>query len=739
MAAMESAIQTTSSSSLNAISPISTLEDQYMPPLGQRILIAVQANAACCLEGGVESILRMKGKGTNLSSEATAGDPSQNLELNKAEEDFDAFGFLNENDNVAPGSNGNGNGNDQAGKGKGIGGFFRKVAASTSATLERQMQGLAVRIDKGRSSDILRVGMYDPHTDELLGTTEPLPLPQEHRSDVRFQIPLVVNGRRRQQQFVLKLWIQSGAVLLQSTKVAKCYLLGSTTVDCAGLQPGKVAAASLTSNLLVGGQLQLCPFADQKFSQFGKRGWSLSDPDISAYSSDLCYLPLDQSYIFDGKRPEHWLLATERATESSIVLPLAAACMELWSKGAEKSSQHASAIAGVLRANRHDVKTESKATCTLKIVGMESSRYGDAMATVSICWRRPDSIFELELISNQSMPTRGQESNLGLLFYPKVCTEGILPGVLHSFGGQLPASGFLLGAVCFSVTVQVGEQVNVWESVVGLEGFIDNPNANFALPLMQNGQEMGKLHVQLQVVMPAQREAQKTHSVADGLLSLVGLYSLADGVNPTVDNCTPGGNEASLRKQQLDTMGFFFTTQYMDQHLALRESAEETFKERARTYKQALVQPERGNAYETKTPKAFRPSSSRSVALLSGIPFNCHVVHMNINVLDAIRTTDNELPGATFHNVTHGAPADHARGFGNVLAGISNTNAAGGLRRLETKRFEISQALQQAQSALIAGVGNYLSAARRSGHVNHIPARNTEIQGLRYVSGYFGV
>ena len=56
-------IETTSSSSLSTnttgpANPISTLEKQYAFPLGQRLVLGVQANAACCLEGGVEGILK---------------------------------------------------------------------------------------------------------------------------------------------------------------------------------------------------------------------------------------------------------------------------------------------------------------------------------------------------------------------------------------------------------------------------------------------------------------------------------------------------------------------------------------------------------------------------------------------------------------------------------------------------------------------------------------------------------
>mmetsp|Transcript_100735 Transcript_100735/g.197699 ORF Transcript_100735/g.197699 Transcript_100735/m.197699 type:complete len:1133 (-) Transcript_100735:708-4106(-) len=726
-----SAIMTTSSSSLNSYSAVSTLERQCLGPLGQRLIVGVQANAACCLEGGVEAIIKLRGNSSDVSSEAATIQSS--FEESK-DDDFDAFGFLQENETVSPATN-QANG---AGKNR-LGGFIRKVAASTSATLERQMQGLALRIDKGRNPDLLRVAMYDLHTEELLGVTEPLPL--EGRKDMRFRIPLVVTGRRRQQQFRIKLWIQSGAALLQRTKAATHYLLGQATVDCSKLALGSVTPVLLSSNLVVGAQIDLCALEDPKFSQLFQRGWSLSDPDMSAYSSDLCHLPLDQSYVFAGKKTEHWLVAIERATESSVTLPIGAAVMELAARAAQKSLRHAQSVSNILRNNRHDSKDETKASCSVGIIGIEVAQATTITAGVlTVAWRRPDSIFELELITNEKLtiatsPYPDTKPQVQMKFFPKVCTEGVLPGILQAFGGQMPATGFLLGALCFCVMIQSDNEVDIWEAIVGIESFVGNGNNNACrLPLHRGTQLVGHLLVQLQVMMPTHRVTCEQFNGSDGLVSLVGLESLAYGVNPIIDNDVPRAQDDSLRKQQLDTMGLFFTSQYMDQHLALRHSAMEGFQERARAYKQALFRPEKAEPHQLRSPKAFRPSSSRMETTLSGLPFNCHVVQMNINVVDSLRTAVpcRDLPGACFQNVTHGAPSDHARGFGNVLAGVSSASAAGGLRRLEAKRTEFAQVLQQAQDALIAGVGNYFAVARKRSPVNHISARNSELQQLRW-------
>ena len=725
-------IVTTSSASLNAFSPISNLERQYEGPLGQRVILGVQVNAACCLEGGVEAILKLKGTNGPLSTETA---PTPNFDESK-EDDFDAFGFLQESE-----SNANAATQAETSRTNRFGGFIRKVAASTSATLERQMQGLAVRIDKGRNPDLLRVAMYDAFTDELLGVTDAAPV--EERRDIRFNVPLVVSGRRRQQQFRLKLWLQSGAVLLQSTNVAKNYLLGHATVDCASLVPGTVTSISLSSNLVVGAHIQVCAMKDPKFSQILQRSWSVTDPDMSGYSSELFNLPVDQSYVFGGKQPDHWLVASERATESAVVLPIAAAMMELAAKATQKSLHHATSVCNVLRNSRHDFKDETKATCSVDVIGIQSPSTTATVAGLTVAWRRPDSIFELELVANEAVPispTPMAAANPPVQFklYPKVCTDGILPGILQVFGGQMPASGFLLGALAFSVNVQGPDTKNlveIWETVTGMEGFITATNGVVQLPLQCDGRLVGHLMVHIVVTMPAQPYAQPVHSAADGLVSLVGLESLSYGVNPLMDNDAPLGQELSLRKSQLDTLGLFFTTQYMDQHLALRQSAMEGFQERARLYRQALAQPIKSEPHATRTPKAFRPSSSRMETSLSALPFNCHVVQLNLEVVDAFRTVPEgqEHPGACFQNITHGAPSDHARGFGNVLAGVSNVTAAGGLRRLEARRQELSQMLQEAQSKLIEGVGGYIGAARRSGgNINHVPARHAELQQLRW-------
>jgi len=940
-------VETTSGSQLNDTRRcISNLEKQYAVPLGQRLVMGIQIDAKC-LEGGLEAVSKRARQERQMQLDAgdnnampmpnqmpmpnhgTVGSPDAN---GMTSIDFntngtgdgngnEAFSFLHDQESSRQYQQQQQQQQQQQppqGRNRKFGmGFLKKVAARTTDTLERGMQGLAVRMDQGKNADLVRVAVYDPNTNELLGVTESLPVPgtgnanakynananananneqqQQHQQhhqqqqqqqqstgqpqqdtqgaghpkDLRFEVPLWIPGSRRNQTLLLKVWIQSGATLVLQ-KANKNYLLGSAMVQCQALSEGVTAVAlamttspapptpTQTTQTLVPTQtqtqtprppprLQLCIFPDPKFSPILTRGWSLTDPDMSGYSSTLNYLPLDQSYVFPGKQSNHWLVAHERATESTVPLPIAAAVTELAANACDRSLAHAQSVARILRNNRHDHKDPlHKATCHLGVLGVVPINAGNnnnngngngntaaiSDANISVAWRRPDSMFEFEIAANEPIPvipaagpTPGGYATVKKCFHPKLCSpqngDHILPGILQAYGGKMPSSGFLLGGIYFCVTVQTNNSsdptttttttsthlndiyaaaactspigtnesasatsVELWETVLGLEAFVkksttltatdannnnNNNNTNngtkhridtIQVPLRKGAEDVGHLLLQLEVTLPDGHQPpgvanstsggsnyMATLPATDGLVSLVGMDSLSDGVKPYLDDLPPSAQAPppSIRHQQLNTMGYFFTTQYMEQHLSLRQSACEAFKERARRYKQALSQPEKDAPPHTlRTPKNFRPSSSRMTTLVSGIPFNCHIASLNINVMDATRprqTNNNgastaasttEYPGASFHNVTCGAPADHARGFGNVLTNVSSKTVCGGLRRLEAQRRDCANQLQLAQTALIQGVGQYLTEARKTGPCHHVPARHQEIQQLRW-------
>jgi hypothetical protein len=170
---------------------------------------------------------------------------------------------------------------------------------------------------------------------------------------------------------------------------------------------------------------------------------------MSGYSSTLNHLPLDQSYIFPRKQSHHWLIANERATESTVTLPIATAIMDLAAKASEKSLQHANSIASVAKEHRHDYKDiDHKAICSLGVVSVaplhsssSSANTPTASATITIAWCQPDSIFELEIVTNEPIPISSPNVVAGFAsvkhtFYPKVVTDNVLPGILQAYFGQ---------------------------------------------------------------------------------------------------------------------------------------------------------------------------------------------------------------------------------------------------------------------------------------------------------------
>ena len=165
-----------------------------------------------------------------------------------------------------------------------------------------------------------------------------------------------------------------------------------------------------------------------------------------------------------------------------------------------------------------------------------------------------------------------------------------------------------------------------------------------------------------------------------GLVSLVGLDTFMEenGSRPLLDceeaSGQPPQNESALqrRRDQLATMGHFITHPYLQHHVAaIRRHDTNRFAERAQAYQMALERPPQEiPSYEDKSPKPFRPSSSRLEPVLSRIPFNVHVHSLSV---EHAETTSQ---GSVFHNVTCAAPADHARGFSNIISSTNGTDGA---------------------------------------------------------------
>jgi hypothetical protein len=391
--------------------------------------------------------------------------------------------------------------------------------------------------------------------------------------------------------------------------------------------------------------------------------------------------------------------------------------------------------------------------------------------TLTLAWQPPDSIFELELLPAITVPVgptpvmENPYAPPSLQFFPPLCTTGILPAILKAYGGRLPPTGYMLGNLRLQIPIPTtsGRQPELWEAIIVLEQYSNQKSNNIQTPVysIQTGHKMGFLMLSLGVqVQTASAPLPPLVSPQRGLVALVGLdhHNLVEGVTPLVDgeeiihdsSSTPPPltEETKRRRQQLATMGSCMSHAYLEQHVRSRRQTDlERFQDRAQQYQAALDrsqgQPpqggERDDSWSDMSPRPFRPSSSRPEVLLSGIPFNTHNASWSLEIVDPNSNPNNHNhpEGALFHNVTCGAPADHASGYSNVFLDKTFNSpigsVSGGLRRLEAKRHELAQVLKSAQSQLIAGVANFFQSARQQQkYLNHVPARHSILQNLRW-------
>lgn len=802
-------------SGISSYSPISTLEQQYAEPVGQRLLLFLKANANCCLAGGVETYLKLqkgnKSLGSSSSNEAYLDRASSTVSSTNTTESTqggtdDPFGFLNQE--PVPENN------TSEKKKKGIGSFLKKVAKSSVDNLERGIHGLAMNIDGGKNPDILMVGLYD--SSELLSLTEARPLPTEDRDRLQgcvFRIPLVVPATTpNQTSLELRLYIQSGAAAILGKKAAKHYLLASVPIRMADLQqhlavveqpgasppprpatkpppkkPFAILTLPLTSSVVVDGHLQVLLQPDAKFPPFCGRGWSLADPDTRSYTyNGLYHYPLDQSYQKYGTN-HSLLVATERATESTIVLPLATAWARLCHDAGRQSLQHATAVSQQLLHNRHDAPfNQTKATVQLEVgyLCTPNTDIASGRASISIQWQRPDSLFDVELLQPTQVRVPVHTDHIAFqpvvptTFYPPlVPLDKVLPALLQQQQAQANATPYMLGQVVLqlhlmsahssgkniggdpfasigsgSQTVNSTGEVTVCLAALPLELYLkknENAGKPISVPVIHSitKESMGHVVLRLQVTLPETQQPQANPApLQGGLVSLVGLDTLTEdlGTGPVLDYAPRAASQdpaTVLRLQQLKTMGNFISHAYLQQHIQGQRSGDiHQIEDRYGKYRTALsYNPnEPLPSHEDKSPKPFRPSSSRTEVLLAGLPFNVHTHTLSVEPI----AQRHQTPGEVFGNITCGAPADHARGFGNIVSSQNGTHGAnvsavgpisGGLRRLEAKRAELSKALVEAQSNLIQAVANYFVQARQSNQVvHHIPAIHNLTAGLRW-------
>ena len=786
-------------SGYNSYSPLSTLERQYAEPVGTRVLLFVRTNPNVYLAGGVESIIKSssvaspkmsiastESSATEYSassmteSDASATGPSLSTS-NNGGEGSDPFSFLGEEESAA-GENVE-DASSSKKRGPNFGRFLKKVAQSTSKTLERGMTNLAIRADGGKSPDWLFVGLY-ANDGTLLTLTESLAVPMDESKKfqgLRFQVPLTLPGSLpNNDSAMIRVWIRSGAAMLQQ----RHFLIGQVPLSIGQLRSSPSTPTFMTvtlqSNMVADGKLFLCVAPDSKFPHLCGPGWSLADPDQrTAYGAGgLFHLPLDQAYGMSyPPNPSSWLLATERTVESSVVLPVAAAFANLAAVAGRISLQHAESISMHVHGARHDSTVGEYVDCAFTIGQFKLTPSDNEEMTPSIfcsaSWQRPDSIFEVDLMQpvriNSTLPSDARSAT-SVRFFPKPVREGILPAILQSSGGRLPATGFLLGTVrlAFDVSHSRSENphnsgvrvVDTWECVLGLEGLLSQQESDdsstpttLEFPVFDSARrQRGSVSVALSMKMKQGPALPQRVEAKGGLLSIVGLTPLCDSVQPDLDVVVPeslvGHPERMTRQQQqLATMGTFFTYGYTHFHCShIRSEDVKELEERRIRYNAALTTPgENVPPHEVKTPKAFRPSSSRSELLLAGLPFNVHSASLSLHVSDQESSIGDKKPDSVFTNVTCGAPADHARGYDNIFPKPKDVNTqaigltspvgavSGGLRRLEAQRAKIAKYVSDLQVALTMNVANYFVAERQKKNMcNHVPSRNNELQHLRW-------
>jgi hypothetical protein len=872
-----------------SISPISTLERQYHSHVvvvsngsnvaaisPQRLLFAIHCNTACCVPlqdvwkfqggGGVAPPTTTTSTSTTLTADddatiSTENDTASTTAIATTQPHDDPFSFLNTGTTPLSGKPPIIMQPEmmETRKKPNLGRFLKKVAATTTKSIERGMHHLAVKADQGRTPDLLIVGLFDsndPNHTILLSATEAEPLPDNKVDGIRFRIPLIIPSHCNS-NVTIKLFVRSGAALASS----KHYMLAeSTPISVIKLrealvqqqqQPppsrgdgvGALAQPSLlffpvplNSPFVLGGQLSCIVTTDRKFPILTGRGWSLQDPNpATAYNSDMFHLPLDQSYLFSmPNRPitTASLLATERTVESAIVLPIATAFAQLAANACRRSLQHCMAVRNDVYWYRHDVagtageSGQAYADISMRISHLQTNTTSSSflqeqcskhqLITVSAMFQRPNSIFEVEVLSMTKLPLHpmaagGFRPEISCRWYPKPIRTGILPAVLQAQpGGKLPSSGYLLGNARIQITLpKQGSTLGgsnqhsvavenpfdptptapaldeTWECVIPLELLFNrNSGEHKEYPVYaMSGQCMGSIVVSFVVQMiqqeqptPQSLSPTATSLAQGGLVSMVGLTNVMDGILPALDFddaiTSSFANSLSAerlrRRSQLATMGHFILYAYLDQHNQfVRQQDCEILEERAMQYKKALdaaYAPRSTSdafvpSYRDRTPRPFRPSASRNTMLLSGIGFNVHTASLSLDVLEPSQPQhlpNVEPAGAVLHNITCGAPADHARGFGNVFANKDKASTptttvglksplgpvVGGLRRLEAARRALAEDISNQQTILIMSIANYFVDQRQKFNgspgaggvvrpVTHVPAGNEVLHGMR--------
>ncbi len=604
----------------NTYDPISDLQKQYEPPLGKRVVLVLNLNSACLVPGGVDTVLKSeRGRSQNHAvvdeSLEKSMDYMKNLHVSEGRSNHGAFDFLNE-DGVSSFSS--------TTKTSGKGFKLATFGAKLKNHFDRGVTSIAVQAqkvsgDKAEIRDVLTVGAYiqDEQTGEYnvcLGMTERVEMPSISGDDsyggdgITFQVPIVVPWHvlnssvvNSGQSIQFHLWMRSGASLFAKNRALRRYVwVGSSLLGLDSfakqIQPKLEKPFAMTipfnSTFVHGGEMNLTVVPDTKFPTFCGIGWSLSEPRTdTAYNNVsgkrmLFNAPLDQNYIYalphdlSLQNSRKVLLATERLTESSVVLPLAAAYTQLLSRASEASTKHAAELLSKLQClggadkinDPMKALQQGHAQCQIEILHFlryhndaNAQQVGGGKVHVTLNLQRPDSIFENCLASctilshpyvqNSNTAIPQYSTPVSVPFYPKIVEKEdprLLPGHEGAdrkvFVGKVrfqiyeEGAGGAGGDVFSPIAPAgvVGFSPRHLEAIVDLDSHLNHPGNNtihINVIDLRTGEAAGALAISVSVfTLEGMVERSKKISggstkadvVHGGLISLVGLDTLME-------------------------------------------------------------------------------------------------------------------------------------------------------------------------------------------------------------------
>lgn len=473
----------------NNYDPISDLKKQEV----KKLVVIVNLNDACLVPGGVDTVMKSeKGVGAKNSAgmEAIVENSMDNLSIADTSNGIESprspsavgnenpFGFLNDDTESTASNKSSSSSRSKSG------GKFARFGAKLKNQFDRGVTSIAVQAQKATTGDtaeirdLLTVGAYikDDVTGEFnvcVGMTEriemPAPSPPDERitegNGITFAVPIhlpldIVQSSAVNSGAVVQfhLWMRSGAAIFAKNRALRKYVfVGSSTLRveevARQIQPKfdcpVLLKMPLQSTVVPLGQVTVTILPDTKNPNLCGQGWSLSDPRTdTAYNPIpgkrmIFNPPLDAGFAFGTKNsPASTIFATERLTESSVVLPLSAAWVRLLSAASAKSTDHARNLARKLQFNEAvdtvnpmTAMQQGHAQCQMEIYhflrysnGADQSTGGGSIQ-ISLSIQRPDSIFENCIASACTIPSHpyiqnmtypSYQSAVSVPFYPRI-------------------------------------------------------------------------------------------------------------------------------------------------------------------------------------------------------------------------------------------------------------------------------------------------------------------------------